>query len=427
MPLVPIRNPLSRLLAMSGAMLFLCAPSLAAKPEHPPTPVFELSLCASPALPDAKGGVDLFIGVSNDQLHFVRQRNRFVAEYSITVDILDSAGTRITGRSSRHRKTAKGFDATTDPSLREVTHVHFDLESGPYRAVARLRDEDLKQESNQARDFEISKVVSPRIAISDLLLVGERAEAASGEFDRLQSLYFKAKADSRPSIFAIFRIVGARDPIECRALFRRPTGEVARDVRFQLPAEDKWHFVELNTEELPGTVYDVELHAQCADTLQATATRKLMIRSAGLSPLVDNLDDAIEQLLYIADSKTLKAMKSAPDDAKKALFDAFWKERDPSPGTRDNELMNEYYRRIHEADERFRCYKAGWKTDRGWVFVTYGEPNEVERYPFELDSRPYEVWRDYHPDRRFLFVDRNGFGDYDLVESSGGNFDFGVD
>jgi GWxTD domain-containing protein len=426
MPFASTRIPLLRLLITSAALFLTDLCALSVEPAEP-RPVFDFTLCAVPSYLDSGGGVDLFVAVTNDQLHFVRQRNRFLAEYSIAVDILDAEGLRIAGKSSRHRKTAKGFDQTTSQEERTTNHFHFDLPTGDYRAVARVRDEDLKRESNQKEPFEIVAVGTHEIALSDLLLLGERAEATGGDFDRFKSLYFKAKADERPSILVLFRLVGAEQPAECRALFRRPTGEVARDLRFQIPAESKWRFVELSTKDLPGTVYDLEIRAQCADTLQTTATRKLMIRAAGLSPLVENLDEAIAQLLYIADSKTLKMMKAADADAKKQLLQSFWKERDPSPGTPDNELMNEYYHRIHEADERFRCYKAGWKTDRGWVFVTYGEPNEVERYPFELDSRPYEVWRYYRPERRFLFIDKNGFGDYDLESSSGGNYDFGVD
>lgn len=51
----------------------------------------------------------------------------------------------------------------------------------------------------------------------------------------------------------------------------------------------------------------------------------------------------------------------------------------------------------------------------GMVYVTLGSPNNVERHPFEYDSKPYEVWDYYDINRRFVFVDQTGFGDYRLV------------
>ena len=36
--------------------------------------------------------------------------------------------------------------------------------------------------------------------------------------------------------------------------------------------------------------------------------------------------------------------------------------------------------------------KVGWKTDRGRVYVLYGEPSEIEKFPNQMDQKPYEIW-----------------------------------
>ena len=36
--------------------------------------------------------------------------------------------------------------------------------------------------------------------------------------------------------------------------------------------------------------------------------------------------------------------------------------------------------------------KIGWKTDRGRIFILYGEPSEIERFPNQMDTKPYEIW-----------------------------------
>ncbi|CUS95440.1 hypothetical protein JGI14_11203 [Candidatus Kryptonium thompsonii] len=49
-----------------------------------------------------------------------------------------------------------------------------------------------------------------------------------------------------------------------------------------------------------------------------------------------------------------------------------------------------------------------------------GPPDEYERHPSEVDSKPYEIWY-YHNIEggvEFVFVDKSGFSDYILVHST---------
>jgi GWxTD domain-containing protein len=127
-----------------------------------------------------------------------------------------------------------------------------------------------------------------------------------------------------------------------------------------------------------------------------------------------DIDKAIEQMRYMAKGGEIKKMKKLEGDEKYKAFKEFWEKLDPTPGTQQNELMEEYYRRVEIANQNFGTFQEGWKTDRGMVYIILGPPNEVERHPFEQDSKPYEVWTYYSINRYFLFVDRSGFGDYRL-------------
>jgi hypothetical protein len=50
----------------------------------------------------------------------------------------------------------------------------------------------------------------------------------------------------------------------------------------------------------------------------------------------------------------------------------------------------------------------------GMVYIIFGTPNNIERHPFDIDARPYEIWTYYENNREFIFVDISGFGDYRL-------------
>ena len=88
----------------------------------------------------------------------------------------------------------------------------------------------------------------------------------------------------------------------------------------------------------------------------------------------------------------------------------FWREIDPS-----GEAERVFLERYAYAWERWRRFD-GTLADMGKVYVKYGPPDWVERHPFELDVRPYEVWYYDRYGLSFIFVDRNGTGDYELVQ-----------
>lgn len=134
------------------------------------------------------------------------------------------------------------------------------------------------------------------------------------------------------------------------------------------------------------------------------------------SGLVDeNWEEAVDMLVHIATHDELKTLRATPQENRVDAFAAFWKSKDPNPETGDNEWQEEYYRRIRHADQRFTtAFRRGWRTDFGTVYVKYGEPDEVERFPFERGSKPYQIWNYYAQRRRFLFIDVNGNGEYRL-------------
>jgi GWxTD domain-containing protein len=131
---------------------------------------------------------------------------------------------------------------------------------------------------------------------------------------------------------------------------------------------------------------------------------------------VNDLDLAITQLRYIARDEELTSLEEAQTtEEKQDVFMEFWKKRDPNPNTPRNERMEEYYRRVAYADKEFSHHLEGWRTDMGMVFIIFGRPDDVDRHPFDVNEKPYEIWRYYGINYEFVFIDQSGFGDYRLI------------
>jgi GWxTD domain-containing protein len=106
-------------------------------------------------------------------------------------------------------------------------------------------------------------------------------------------------------------------------------------------------------------------------------------------------------------------------EAKARFLSEFWQRRDPDLATPQNELREEYQKRIDAANALYRepLVDAGYQTDRGRVLLKYGKPDQVDRHYYDRNRKPYEIWYFSKDNLRFVFVDRSSTGKFVLVHS----------
>ena len=81
------------------------------------------------------------------------------------------------------------------------------------------------------------------------------------------------------------------------------------------------------------------------------------------------------------------------DDARDLFIEQFWQRRSPEPDSQDNSFKSEHYRRLIYSDEHFSTGSApGWRTDRGRIYIQWGQPDEIESNEPVADRR-VETWR----------------------------------
>jgi GWxTD domain-containing protein len=136
----------------------------------------------------------------------------------------------------------------------------------------------------------------------------------------------------------------------------------------------------------------------------------------------EECDDLFDKSKYVAtNQESSQYKKLSTVESKREFLFQFWRKRDKNPYTPENETKNEYMERVRLSNERYGTLnRKGMKTDRGRVFIEYGEPDEIERYPNGVDKKPYEIWQ-YHQIEGgviFIFGDVSGFSDYQLLHST---------
>ncbi len=64
---------------------------------------------------------------------------------------------------------------------------------------------------------------------------------------------------------------------------------------------------------------------------------------------------------------------------REAFMEGFWERMDPSPGAPENELREEFRRRVAQAEQEYGGLDGGKLSDRGRILIRYGEADEVTR------------------------------------------------
>ncbi len=87
------------------------------------------------------------------------------------------------------------------------------------------------------------------------------------------------------------------------------------------------------------------------------------------------------------------------DDARNKFIEEFWEVRNPTPGAPTNPYKEEHYKRLAYAIQYFSTgAQDGYKSDRGMIWITLGEPKQRAHYN-HAETRPMEIWfyQNTHP------------------------------
>ena len=101
----------------------------------------------------------------------------------------------------------------------------------------------------------------------------------------------------------------------------------------------------------------------------------------------DWLQTAVSYILTDGERAEFGALTSTAD--RKAFIEEFWRRHNPTPGTSENKFKDEHDRRVAYANALWRSASgAGWKSDRGRIYIIYGPPDEIEDHPLK-----FQRWR----------------------------------
>jgi len=97
-------------------------------------------------------------------------------------------------------------------------------------------------------------------------------------------------------------------------------------------------------------------------------------------PEVRSVEDLVDPFRYVLKGSEFKRITETPPGQRKAELEQVWidwvNDRD-----RARKALKAYYTRVEDANKYFSSHNEGWKTDRGMIYIVFGEPNKVYRDP----------------------------------------------
>ncbi len=359
----------------------------------------------------------------------------------------------------RQMKEWSFTDRVDDPSQITDTQkipeiVTINVPKGTYRIIAIVMDLNSKKTYRKETDIHVRNFLSNKLELSDIQL---SSQISRTETQNKFSKYFNydiipnasnVYGDQNPMIYAfceVYNLKTGQGQSESYQVLYTIT-----DINDKIIQQNDWlkkkkpgtsavEIKGMNIAELNSGLYNFKITIKEENAGDETvAFKRFYIAKNDQNKMMDNVmqeinlsalseRDLIElfnPLKYYATDKERKMFRKSNVDGKRNIINNFWKTRDPDPKTPLNEAEFEYQQRMNYVNEQFSSpQREGWKTDMGRVFLIYGRPSEIERFPSSLESKPYQIWYyyDYEGGVIFVFVDRSGFGMMELVHSTARN------
>ena len=369
-----------------------------------------------------KSRLEVYVAFANDILQFVKERQgNYSSNYELLVTVFDKKGNLIGEQSETDDVVAKNFAFTNDRRLSNRHNFSFDLNPAQYKLVINLTDNDTQQTLKREKKIEIKRFSFNKALLSEVVFADKIWTNQNGKIEKILPNLTRKFVNPDSSFWVQFELYpkNFNDSLNLKySIIDMNSHTVARKAFSFLPdTKIIRYLIDLSKHvKISGRYFLILQVNQNENQTKKRVKFSANWNNEEFSKV--NIDVAIKTMKDFLPSGDFKQIKNAPDSVKKEYFKKFWKQRDPTPNTENNELLDEFYRRVNFSNNYFSVNMLdleGWNTDRGAIYIKYGPPTEVERHLDEINLPPHEIWIYEKHQRRYFFEDRGGRGEFKLV------------
>ena len=383
------------------------------------SPFFYLKVARYPTTNIDSSKIDIHINIPYSSIQFLKKKNFFEANYELTFTIQTQNNIPINRLSKQYIAKVDDFNDTHSSLVTDMIKESLILFNEDSKLLVELMDLDTRKIFRKEIDISLDDFINDEV-ISDLILVNLNKvnllfnngfpviPPMISDIDTSINIFYEAISRKKLFNFIHYRISStSNETILLDSIEILDSNLVFKDI-LNIPISNK---IKSN--------FNVQLSFNKIDEESSNQfISSIMIKSnfMGMTSYINDIDEAIEQMRYIAFTDELKKIFKNKNIKKEDKLLEFWKKRDPTPETKENELMNEYYRRVSFANSQFQTWQKGWKTSMGMIFILFGPPDNIEKNMSDINGREYQRWNYIRINRSFTFLDYNGFGEFELLD-----------
>jgi GWxTD domain-containing protein len=357
------------------------------------------------------------LSLENRALAFQREGNLFVARYRVSI--------------SFQREGARSVDLTRDEivrvptfqeTLRAEESVLFQqilrITPGPYKVSVTVRDAGSTSESRAQGDYTAPSFTA---GTTSAPILAYQATGRGARTDPLSVVLNSRGAVGYGADTLLAYVEGYDFPAPTTVPFQ------VLDDQQNVVYSDSLRFrgnrpVESQVIRLaPDSISLGELKVVVGDGATAHSVSALV--SFSQAWVITNFTEMLDLLRYFGQDDRVSSMRKAPASERSRLWREFYADTDPNKATPENEELNQYFGRVSAANSRFTDEGvAGWRTDRGEVFIKLGPPDEtIETSPGTAGRVVRWTYLTYR--LSLFFQDETGFGRLRLTPGSRAEFE----
>ena len=363
--------------------------------------------------------VDAYLQMANDVLTFIKfDTSSWRARFEVELLIYDAKGELAAYSTLRDTMTVHRFELTNARSVSWAKALRFYLKPGGYSWRLKLLNAEGIALLEKEEKLEVPEFSPDRLQISDIILA-DSLDCSTGLYAPNLRGAFRRQNSAIGVIFELYPPAGS-DSVRTRLILVDGSRREVVKKNIVRPADPLLRYcIDLAGHiDKPGD-YTVQISATAGSRVIGAEQRVLVLwGQAGVQQ--ETMDLAVEQLALIVRGGTIREMERAQGAQRDSLYEAFWQKRDPTPETPENELRDEFFRRIDFSNNAFNegfSGRQGWRTDRGRVYIQNGPPDQIEKHAGEMGMASTEIWSYNRLNRRYLFVDRLSNGEFRLAKT----------
>ena len=347
------------------------------------------------------------------QFVFRKSSDHFYSNITYTLVISHAEkNTQVYRKSWDEKVIQPYYQDTRNPDNYFTTERNIILIPGHYKLFLNVQDEDSRQNWQLNEEYELERVGVLGPALLFLNNAESQKTFAVNIMEKIDTLWIRTQVNLPAD--RIIRTIGEGDD----------EFEIDSDIQYTITRKET--IIDSGMVNVAGTGpnhlyylpipmlqnkrgwYEITLHCQ-----GEKQTASFRYGAKGKKYWTDDVDEVVGVMQYILPYSEYKKLKNMDESFQWEYIHVYWKEKDPTQKTDENELIIQLNNRVRYVNKNFSIHMQGWRSDRGRIYIIYGSPQYIDE-PYQ-DQRGYTYQKWVYPSgKQFIFIDRSFSGDYSL-------------